>query len=240
MVSPDRARVVLIAGCGPSAENLDLKLIREAAEAGVWILAVNQSPYWLPVKHAWFSLDPDERILPLLPILDCEKYMAVPPDYGRPDAKIWYHRNVEIRPDVTYLERVPGTGPMKCRYGMSNDPQKIHTGNSVYGALGLTWHWQSRAVGIVGLDGTRERYAHSRKWNSKHRRPRTAFDHLPKLFRSTVEQWKDRGGKVVIGNEKSNVTCFERRSPDNTLRWLIDEARKGVGRDTAPLAKPTV
>src|SRR3546814_2104226 len=48
--------------------------------AGARVIAVNQAILWLPVAHSWFTLDPDDRVRPLMqrPRDGVTYYAAVP------------------------------------------------------------------------------------------------------------------------------------------------------------------
>ncbi|MGV2811731.1 hypothetical protein [Enterobacter cancerogenus] len=64
--------------------------------------------------------------------------------------------------------------------GLSDEPTKIHSGNSAYGALGLAYHLGFADVALVGVDGTAE----SRIEGGRSRN----LSHLPLLFASALLQ----------------------------------------------------
>src|SRR3546814_15715679 len=77
--------------------------------AGARVIAVNQAILWLPVAHSWFTLDPDDRVRPLMqrPRDGVTYYAAVPDDYGQPHAYRRHHR-APAAPGITWLPRLTG------------------------------------------------------------------------------------------------------------------------------------
>ena len=210
-----RAARVLIVASGPSQRSLDVNAVASAAAAGVHVIAVNGALEWAVCALSWFTLDPDRRTLPLMRAgrPGVVHYAAVPEDYGRPEAKVAYHR-IPPPPGVIYLRRVVGEGPLGSRHGLSEDPGAVHSGNSAWGALGLAWLMGARSVAFLGLDGTREGYAFGPG------RPFGGFAHLPALFASALPQIAARGLEVVNGSPGSRVTCFRRTAPQAALDWI--------------------
>lgn len=210
-----RAERVLIVASGPSQRSLVPGAIVAAAANGVHVIAVNNALVWADSAASWFTLDPDQRALPLMRArrAGVVHYAAVPADYGRPDAQIAYHR-IAPPSGVIYLRRLTGPGPLGCRYGLSEDPGAVHTGNSAWGALGLAYLMQAYRVAFVGLDGTRAGYAYGP------RRPFRNFAHLPALFASALPQLAARGLEVVNGSPASRVTCFRRVTPQAAVDWI--------------------
>ena len=116
---------------------------------------------------------------------------------GRPTntPKYWYHR-------------------WGCVPGLSEDPSKIHTGNSVYGALGLAYHWKPKNILLLGVDGTNEpKVTNGRPTDYN-------ISHLNLLFSTAVIQLRRQGITVINGSENSKVTCFTRCTPQRGLKWL--------------------
>src|SRR3546814_472142 len=151
--------------------------------AGARVIAVNQAILWLPVAHSWFTLDPDDRVRPLMqrPRDGVTYYAAVPDDYGQPHAYRRNHR-APAEPGITWLHRLTGAGTLKARACLSEDRGAIHTGNSAWGALGLAYHMcrqgMDHRVALLGVDADSAPYAFLSG------QPRTPFDHLPALFES--------------------------------------------------------
>ena len=219
-----RAERVLIVAAGPSQRSLPMGAIASVAAAGVHVISVNAALAWAATSmmpaSSWFTLDPDPRTLPLMrepywrresgPAVDF--YAAVPEDYGDPNARVEYHRT-EPPPEVTYLHRVAGDGPLSCRYGLSEDPAAIHTGNSAWGALGLAYLMGAQLIAFLGLDGTRSRYAYGSG------RP-GCLAHLPELFRSSLPQLNRHRVRVLNGSPASRITCFPCVTPEAALAWI--------------------
>ncbi len=194
---------------------LNLKNISRAAEAGVHIIAVNHSVDWIPVAHSWFTLDPRADIRAIMARSDKKftAYAAVPNDYGMPGARISWHQG-QSEKGVTFLHRMTGDGPIKCRWGLSDSPSKINTGNSAYAAFGLAWLMGATQIGFVGLDGTSTGYAYGAG------RPRGSFDHLADLFASALPQISKRRVRVYNGSPRSVVTAFDRMPPVEAINHL--------------------
>lgn len=200
---------VAIVATGPSAEELTLALLEDAAEAGVHVIAVNGAIAWPPVAHSWFTLDPDRRNRPRManPRSGTHYYAAVPDDYGSPTALHNRHRAPAER-GVTWLRRFRGSVPLSC------DPRAIRSGNSAFGALNLAWLMRAERVALIGVDGTPSRHAYER------RRSIRSMSHLPSLFRSATSQLEDRNVEVRNGSPDSRVTCFPRCAPDEAIEWV--------------------
>ena len=207
---------ILVVASGPSANALPIDSIRDAAIGGAHIIAVNRAILWMPLAHSWFTLDPDRRVLPILrgAMDDVNRYAAVPDDYGTSMARVIYHR-CDVPNGITYLRRIAGDGPLGSRDTLSEDPGSIHTGNSAYGAFGLAYLMKPQKIAMVGVDGTRRRYAYSRD------RPLRSMDHLPALFRSSVSQVLGSGIEVRNGSKESRVGCYERCNPEEAVRWVM-------------------
>jgi len=79
-----RADRVLIVACGPSVAGVDLGLIRDAAKAGVYVLAVKGAIEWLPVANGFVTVDPNDRAREMVrrKRRGCEYFFAVPEGYG--------------------------------------------------------------------------------------------------------------------------------------------------------------
>lgn len=213
------AQRILILGFGPSLRQVERQKIIDAYHQGVFILAVNRSIGWAPFAPGWFTLDPNKYVYPIMkeavPGRVC--YVAVPNDYGRPSARIHYHR-VEVPSGINYLRRIPGDGPLKSKYTLSEHTGKIHTGNSVWGALGVSYLMMPEKIVILGLDGTQGEYAYGRG------KPLGDLSHLPELFASAGPQLRLREIEVLNGSPNSSVTCFPRVSPNEAMDWLMDSA----------------
>ncbi len=211
---------VLIVASGPSAEELDLNLVQDARAAGVYVLAVNRTWEWCTRIDGWFTLDPDKYVIRYLFDRDCgvTRYVAIPDDYGREDADVYYHRNMPLFPEVVYLRRISGGGRLGSRYGLSTDVSTVHTGNSAYGALGIAKHMGARKIGLIGVDGNKNLgYAH------RLGKPKGQLVHLPRLFATATTQLHSEGIQVQNGSPGSLVKCFVRHPPNAVVKWLMEE-----------------
>lgn len=211
------AERILIIANGPSLRTLRLAAVGQLRARGVSVLAVNATLPYLPDAHFWFTLDPSRRLVRMASIArpGCRYFMAVPDDYGRPDARVTYHR---IRPlkSPTYLRRMTGPLAYSAALGLSEEPGGIHTGNSAYGALGLAYHMRPRRIAFLGLDGTQAGYGFGPG------SPRGSLAHLPALFASALGQLTGRAIEVINGNPASLVDCFPRVEPADALQWIAD------------------
>ena len=208
-VSERHDRILIVAN-GPSAELIPF---RRFISTKAKIIAVNGAIRWLPRAEYFFTLDPDERLLPLIR----EKrdgvvyYVAVPDDYGTADARVHYHRT-DPPAGVKYLKRISGKGPLGSKRGLAKKRDEINTGNSAYGAIGLAKHMGVKKLGIVGLDGNREHHAYAET------RPFTGMGHLPRLFASCLRNLPHTD--IRLGTPNSSIECFQRMAPDDLMDWL--------------------
>lgn len=196
---------IAIVGTGPSVKNKKIE--------GDLVIAVNSAiefcnPDW------WFTLDPSPQNLQIMenPINTIKYFAAVP--NGR-----------FLPPHVYRLERVAAANSIsrsmlhsrRLRYGtktaqqyyllrwaaklgLSENPNAIHTGNSLWGAYGLAYHCRPKRIVFYGLDGTQEPRITGGMPNR--------LDHLPALFESSLEQVKKAEIEVLNANPNSRVTCF--------------------------------
>lgn len=187
----------------------------------MYIIAVNRIVKWLPICHAFFTLDPDPYVLPILnvPKNDIVYWAAVPGDYGTPNARIMYHRVTRVHDHVNFLHRLAGNGPLHSHPTLSESPDSIHTGNSLYGALGLAYHMRPERIGFWGLDATAEDYAYGAG------KPRGSLLHLPELFASSMAQLANRRISVLNGSKTSRVSCFPKATPDAVLEFLSQKSQ---------------
>lgn len=202
----------LIVGTGPSVAGVDIDVGKR-----VTIIAVNGAIEWLRDADIFFTLDPSVYVRGLIKRRreGVRYFAAIPDDYGQTNARVVAHRD-RAEHYVTYLRRIEG--PLRCGAcpRLSNNPGGIHTGNSLYGALGLAYLAGARRIGILGLDGTQDGYAYSTA------RPRTDFQHLPALFESAREQLEAEGIEVRNGSPQSKVICWPKCEPSQLIKWLVD------------------
>lgn len=169
------------------------------------VIAVNGAIH-ITKQHTdyWFTLDPSQdnrAIMVNQAQLWGKFYVAVPPTYGTPQAPTPFLTKKPPR-NVHYLLRVQDNQRrLSQKYGLSNDPSEIHTGNSAYGALGLAYHMKPKNIILLGVNGDAgKRYDGSQSIGS--------LSHVPKLFASAAPQLDQAGTQVYNGNMVSQVDCF--------------------------------
>lgn len=94
--------------------------------------------------------------------------------------------------------------------GLTHDKSALSHGNSAFGALNLAVHFGAKKIGLIGVDGTTDRYWHG-IGHSGH------LKHLPQLFETAIPMLRDVEVRIAEG---SRVTCFQQDSPENICRWL--------------------
>lgn len=94
-----------------------------------------------------------------------------------------------------------------CKFGLSTDLYKIHTGNSAWGALGLAYHLGCERVALVGIDASREPRIEGGRPNN--------LSHLPLLFESALGQIDF----VNCGHMQSKVPAM---SNAEGMAWLCE------------------
>lgn len=191
----------LIIGGGESLRDFDFPDLRTLDAT---IIGVNGVVDYLTYRGYWFTLDPGGLNIERLERLPegVEPVMAVPE---------WFKRGAY--PNVRYFDRVEGTsfGWVRAAEGLSDDPGKIHTGNSFYGALGFAKHLGAKRTALLGLDAKGDSHWYD---PSELCGP---MDHLPALFETIDEPEME----IVNGSPESRVTCFPRMPPEKALEWLM-------------------
>lgn len=208
-----QAERALIVATGPSLRDADLGRIAELSKGRVHVIAVNRAIRTV-TANSWFTLDPDEHVRPLMqePVPGVAYYAAVPIDYGMRNACKTEHR-FGIPPGITYLQRVLGPPPRYWQGGLSTSRQRIHTGNSAWGALQIAFLMGAKRIGMIGVDATGDAYAFEPG------RPRE-LGLLPWVMRTAVPQLHQAGVRVVNGSPNSRVACFERATPGACIEWI--------------------
>lgn len=199
---------ILIVGTGPS---IALRTVTLKADI---IIAVNQASLIPDIKpDLWFTLDLSERNLELIDeytnihskckfIVACELRTKLPRHVYRVQ-----------RISNKYEHATSSFERWSCVPTLSEDCSKVHTGNSMWGALQIAYHLKPQKIAMLGLDGSRLPSVMSGH------NPRD-LSHLPKLFESSVEQLNRNNIQVVNGSPNSSVTCFNRMSPDEAITWV--------------------
>lgn len=169
---------MIIVADGPSAKHF-------VPPDGVPVIAVNGAIDWISRADHFFTLDHTEvnrnRLKDRRP--GVKYHAAVPPGVGVPMIVKKYERI--DRPVDDTCEPNEATPSwwfwrLGCVPGLATEKNKIHTGNSAYGALGLAYHLGARKVILVGVDGTiKPRLSGGRPGN---------LSHLGMLFASALPQ----------------------------------------------------
>jgi len=206
---------VLIIGGGESLIGFDWKLLN--SWDGV-VIAINNSVFHLPRVDYWMTVDPMCEGKPQRAMRERREgvyyYCAFPDRDKIPDGDTY--RTTE---GVHYLERiVPET------YELQEDKSKITTGDSVYGALGLAYHFEASKIVLLGVDvnggfghwyDTTEPY--NRAWGDKF----AAYQsNLPVIYKQSVNQFNARGTKVINGCLNSGIDCFDRMKPEEAILYF--------------------
>lgn len=206
---------VLIVGGGESLIGFDWGLLDNWN--GV-VIAVNYSVFYLPRVDYWITVDPMVDGKPQRAMTekrDGVYYFCAFPDLNTvPDAQAYHTVD-----GVHYLERiVPET------YELQEDKSKITIGDSVYGALGLAYHFEASKIVVLGLDvngGFGHWYDTTSPYNKGWGDKFGAYQsNLPKIYEQSVAQFNSRGTKVVNGCVDSGIDCFERMSPIEAIKYF--------------------
>lgn len=213
----------LVVGTGPSVKELDFSQIK--LRPNVIVLSVNTSILFLPYADIWFSIDHSNRNV------ECARVAqkrAIPVVWalskkGRSSLVVtgknyFFMNKIEKK---SYSKKTPKTDKdwfdrWKCVYGFSDMPPNINTGNSLFSAVNLAYLDNPEMIGILGLDGNSEpSHGGNHKPNN--------LSHLPMLFASAVPQLEKKGIQVKNGSKNSAVTCFERCTPKELIKWINSE-----------------
>ena len=180
----------------------------------VTVIAVNNTISWISRADYFFTLDVGGYTLDAIKNQrpEVEYCVAFPKSF--PNCTM-FERVADYSDNTVQIDGRRGviTGAKKT---LSEDPKKIHTGNSAYGALGLAYHLGFSKLVFIGLDGGGP-YCDSGSINRDIRNG--DFLHLNELFKSTVDQV---GGRVVNASLDSTVTCFPRMTHKEALEWLME------------------
>ncbi|MPQ68329.1 MULTISPECIES: hypothetical protein [unclassified Pseudomonas] len=169
------SRCIIVAS-GPSARGFE-------PPADVLVIAVNGAIDWLSRADWFFTLDPSTANLQRLATSrhGVRYAVAFPAIRGLPGHVLRFERHAErgIEPSATgspewWFWRWSAVS------GLSTDPNRINTGNSAYGALGLAFHLGCKQVALVGVDATADERIEGGHPNN--------LSHLPLLFASAREQ----------------------------------------------------
>lgn len=149
---------------------------------GVTVIAVNGAIDWLSRADYWFTLDPSkENMYRMNHPRAGVKYCAAFRDKSILPAHVRFFERVE----TVGVEPKKGTPSWwlwrsKGTVGLSLHKDKIHTGNSAYGALGLAYHLGFDKVLLIGVDAD-----NSKRCEGGYSRN---LSHLRMLFASALPQ----------------------------------------------------
>lgn len=215
-------RKAIIVASGPSLLELDrTELVQTAKRANATIIAVNGAADWLPTYDLFFTLDPSKKNIDRMNeklegvdyycAYEIDLFYKLPPHVNKLIRKKYegtMPKGLEPDSDEWWLYR------WKCKTGLSETWPEINTGNSAYGALGLSYLLGYTNILILGLDATQ----HARI--NGEGEPEYSLKHLPLLFSSAKKQLQENGIQVVNGSLESRVTCFPRTTPQLGLEWI--------------------
>lgn len=196
----ERAERIAVIGTGESLKDKRLDFPEH-----VRVIAINQAIKYLPRVDFWFTLDhsPVNLAIERAPRKGTTYYHAAP---------------MELMPSynhVRYLRRVTGGlwGRFMCKDGLPDDKGVIHTGNSGWGGFQLACHMEPEKVALFGLDGGGGyHYGGAPK----------VLAMMPELFQSSVDALAERDIKVRNGSPISTITCFEKLSVEEAIKWVSD------------------
>lgn len=204
---------VIIVGGGESAKELDMGQLIDFDGA---IIAVNHSIEYMPRADFWITVDPMFQGKPQSPMLsmreDCKYYCAFPDLDKIPENEAIHYTKVN---GVHYLERIV---PEDGVYSLQEDKDKITTGDSCFGALGLAYHFEPKCILMLGIDlyGYGHWYDTSSPYNM-HKVPDADFEayknRLIGYYKTAKKQLDKKKINVINGNTKSRVDCFKKMSP---------------------------
>lgn len=169
-------RAVIVAS-GPSAAGF-------VPPDGVTVIAVNGAIEWLARVDYWFTLDPSDanRRRWRNPRAGVQYCAALPLEWRGVPAHVQRYERVCAADSFPYEPKSPEGWMRRWRAvpRLCDEPGKIHTGNSAWGALGLAYHLGAQRVALVGVDATQEPRVEGGEPNN--------LSHLPMLFASALDQ----------------------------------------------------
>lgn len=217
---------VLIVGGGESLRDFNFNLTRNLNAV---IITVNNVIKYLPHVNYWITVDPIQKDgNPQRGMIEQRKgvqYFCCLPDLEtiQNEGDRNYYRRA-ILPGVQYLQRIL---PEDDRYLLQEDKSKITTGDSIFGALGLAYHFEAKKIAMIGVDvyGFGHWYDSEPPYNaySQDSSKWEAYrNNVKRIYSHSVDQFVDRGIQVYNGSEDSFVDCFPKMSPLEALSKLIE------------------
>lgn len=218
-------KVIIVAG-GESFAEFDLNQLRDFDGA---VITVNNVINHLPRADYWITVDPmTKELQPQPAMVNNEEitkrlgtyFYCAFPDLDKTPWDLEYYKKVD---GIHYLERILP----EQSYALQEDKDKITTGDSVYGALGLAYHFGATQIAIFGLDvyGYGHWYDLGSPYNG-HRVSDKRFEqyktNLVNIFRACLPQLNKRGINVYNGSKNSRIDAFERYEPQEAFNLLIN------------------
>jgi len=221
---------IIIIGGGESLIGFDFEQLNDFDGA---IITVNNVIFHLPRADYWITVDPmDKEGNPqrgMREQFEGTYYYCAFPDLER---RPWHNKFYKMVENVHYLERiVPGNNEsnygmnQKDGYELQEDKRKITTGDSIYGALGLAYHFGAKKIVMLGVDGYG--YGHWYDKNSPYNAhgikdfENKYLNNIPRIYRQSVQQFNNRGCEVINGSQESKVDCFKRTTPQEAISLVL-------------------
>jgi len=209
---------VLIIGGGESLAGFDFDQLKKFK--GV-IITVNNVIFHLPRADYWMTIDPmDKNGEPqrgMREQFEETYYYCGYPDLEKTPFDKPFYQEVE---GIHYLERIVSEDD----YSLQEDKDKVTTGDSIYGALGLAYHFEAKEIVLLGADGYGFGHWYNKQdpYNAQYiPNFKTKFlDKLPTIYKQSRKQFRERKTKVINGSEKSIIDCFERVSPQEAYNMI--------------------
>lgn len=213
----ERHEKVLIIGGGESLIDFDFSKTTFLSCA---IITVNNVVFHVPRSDYWITVDPMRDDLPQRAMREQKpycKYFCAFPDLDKTPQDYPYYKKAE---NVHLLERIiPET------YSLQTEKNKITTGDSIFGALNLAYHFEAKKIAMIGVDvyGFGHWYNKGSPYNGynqKHEDFEAYKKRIPPIYETSVKQFNERGCTVVNGSPKSKIECFWKMTPDEAIKFL--------------------
>lgn len=226
-VTQKHGKVIIIGG-GESLEDFDFEQLKDFDGA---VITVNNVIFHLPRVDYWITVDPMERSgLPQKGMRmqeDGVYYYCAYPDLEKYPHDKPFYQEVD---GVHYLERIVPSGAEykyftdKDNYRLQEEKNKITTGDSIYGALGLAYHFEAKKIVLLGVDGYGYGHWYDKKdpYNAYNQKDfkKKYLDNIPRIYRQSVKQLSEKGVEVLNGSPSSIIDCFKRVSPQEAINWI--------------------
>lgn len=193
---------VLIVGSGPSAGQVNWTAA--TFHPAIIIIAVKEAIDHVPQATHWMSIDGNTKSRRILQ----NKREGVRYYAGMSDRYPGPYEGIH------FLRRITGPAPRGGQFGLCEELNGVHAGNSGYAALGLAYHMNAKRVVLLGIDGTGGYFFNDNGPNS--------LTSLPILFKSALPQLMRRQIEVVNASEISTVKCFPQMPVADALNWLAE------------------